>query len=316
VPLNSTNQGLPAFSRSLIMRLFHQNSLQAGCDTSLLSFPLLYLLFFLTFSHAQHPLSLALFSANSGCVSSFFDQCSSCQNYARSLSPDSSFDNSCTCGNASYQTAAYISGCVSRVGLDIDSDSAISSAIAVYLAYCSAITDRPAATTYISPGVVTITNSPSYSSVHPRAVPEGRVYGTLAQPTARPSPPEFCPQIWAISKQRFSTITATQSKIKASQKLSIRKMIQWPLFAQLPLICLALLFAVQRCRLKAISTCVPALRVIVSLWTNLVDAIIWRFRSNSPGGDGQHMDCVRLSCHSCPITYSPTFRKYADPDCT
>jgi hypothetical protein len=104
----------------------------------------------------------------------------------------------------------------------------------------------------------------------------------------------------AISEQQFPTITATQSKIKASQKLLIRKMIQWPLFARLPLICLALLFAVQRCRLKTISTCVPVLRVIISMWTNLVDAILWHFGSDPPGGDDQHMDCVRLSCHSCP----------------
>jgi hypothetical protein len=104
----------------------------------------------------------------------------------------------------------------------------------------------------------------------------------------------------AISEQQFPTITATQSKIEASQKLLIRKMIQWPLFAQLPLICLALLFAVQRCRLKTISTCVPALRVIISMWANLVDAILWHFGSDPLGGDGQHMDCVRLSCHSCP----------------
>jgi hypothetical protein len=299
VPLNKHQPRPACFSRPLIMRLFHQNSLQAGCDTSLFSFSLLYLWFFLTFSHAQHPRSLALFKANFECVNSFFDQCSSCQNYARSLLLDSSFDNPCTCGYASYQTAAYISRCVSQVGLDIDSDSAISSAIAVYSAYC-AFADHPAIITHFSPGVVTIANSPSDSSIDLSAVPEGRLYDALTQPTAGPSPPEFCPQIWAISEQQFPTITATQSKIKASQKLSIRKMIQWSLFAQLSLICLALLFAVQRCRPKTISTCVPALRVIISMWTNLVDAILWHFGSNPLGDDGQHMDCVRISCHSCP----------------
>jgi hypothetical protein len=259
---------------------------------------LLYLRIFLTFCDAQHPRNLALFKANFKCVSSFFDQCSSCQSYAGSLLPDSSFDNFCTCGNPYYQNAAYISGCVSQAGLDIDSDSAISNAISVYDAYCRISADRSATTTYLSPGVVTITNSPSYSSL--RAVPEGRIYATSTQPTARPSPPEFCDQIWAISEQKCPTITATQSKIKPTQTLSIRKMIQWPLFAQILLICLALLFTVQRYCLKTISTCVPVLRVTVSMWTNFVDTILQHFRSDPSDREGQLIDCVRLSYHSCP----------------
>ncbi|KAF8858800.1 hypothetical protein BDZ45DRAFT_386796 [Acephala macrosclerotiorum] len=244
---------------------------------------LLYLQLFITFSHAQHPLSLALFKANVKCVGSFFDQCSSCQNYARSVFPDSSFDNTCTCGEPSYQTAAYISECVSQVGLDIYSDFAISSAVSVYSVYCFAATS-------ISPGVVTTTSPPPYSSTDSRAVPAGRIDGTLTQTTARPSPPEFCDQIWTIGKQQYPTVMATQSKVEATQKFSICKMIQWPL-VRIPLICLTLLFVVQRCRLKTISTCIPALRVIISMWTNLVDAILWHIGSYPSDGDVQHTDC-------------------------
>ena len=256
---------------------------------------LFYLQFFITFSHAQHALSLALFKANVDCASSFFDQCSSCQNYERSLFPDSSFDNTCTCGEPSYQTAAFISSCVSRMDLDSYPDFAASRARDAISLYCH---PNFYARTDISPGAVaTITSPPPYSSTGSRVVPAGRIDGIPTQTTARPSLPEFCDQIWTIGEQQSPTIMATQSKVEATHKFSIRTMIQRPL-VRIPLICLTLLFVVQRCRLKKIPACIPALRVIISTWTNIVDASLWNIGSYPPDRDFHHTDCVRLFCHS------------------
>lgn len=253
---------------------------------------------FLPSSLAQYPPDIAFFKRNYKCVDLFFDQCSSCQNYATSAR----LSDACYCGFDANPPLQYMSRCVAD-GVDDTNSPDVSTAISLFSSYCDVYRSNhyekiAAATTEDLPK-----STDSLQSVEVvRAVPRAgsRPTGTLARPTACPSPPEFCERVFAIDDKVCPTMSAAFSQNAALRSSFMRNpVLHWSLFAKVPLVCLVVLLALQLCRGKALSTCVPASRSVISAWTNLVDTVLWQTTNRSREYSERQFECVRIRCRAC-----------------